>query len=116
MIRTVVGEFIDKRVPVMGKEEDWDEYMIHWGNLTQVTELDEKTGSVKRKIWVKNGQSDFPFATVYWRIGMARFGSNGSVIGAPAEGKSIPLGINEETTFNDLMEANKNAEQDEWRL
>lgn len=61
MFRLLVGEFIDKRIPVMGTEEDWDEYMIHWGNLTQVTIMDDTTGLVKGKKWIKNGQSDFPF-------------------------------------------------------
>lgn len=80
MFRLLVGEFIDKRIPVMGTEEDWDEYMIHWGNLTQITVIDETTGSIKGKKWVKNGQSDFPFATLYYRIGMERMGSNGAIL------------------------------------
>lgn len=80
LFRLAVGEFQDRRVKVMGTEEDWDEYMLHWNNLTQVTALDPVTGSVKSKKWVKNGQSDFPFAHLYARIGMSRFGGEGKIM------------------------------------
>lgn len=79
-IQMVVSEFSEKRLPVMGGETDWEEYYTHWNNLTRIKEIDPKTGLVKRRIWVKNGQSDFSFATVYWRICRSRFGGKGSVI------------------------------------
>jgi hypothetical protein len=81
-IQIVVDEFIDKRIPLMGDEDDWYDYWVHWNNLTRIKEIDDKTGLLKRKIWIKSGQSDFSFSTVYWRIGMTRFGGEGKVIGA----------------------------------
>lgn len=80
MLQLVVDEFTSGRVSVMGTEEDWDEYLIHWNNLTRVKEYDSVTNQLKSKKWIKNGQSDFPFATAYWRIGMMRFSDNGSVL------------------------------------
>lgn len=74
-IQMVVDEFTDGRIALQGTENDWYDYWLEWNNLTRIKEIDEKTGSVKRKIWVKNGKSDLTFATVYWRIGMSRFGS-----------------------------------------
>lgn len=88
MIQMTVDEFSDKRIPVMGKEEDWYDYWLHWNNLTRVKELDEKTGSEKRRIWVRSGDDHWAHATVYWRVGMSRFGSEGALI-KPGE-KSNP--------------------------
>lgn len=74
-IQLVVDEFSDGRIPMQGTEEDWSEMWSHWNNLSRISEVDQKTGMIKRKIWVKNGQSDLSFATVYWRIGMMKFNS-----------------------------------------
>jgi len=79
MLQLCVDEFQDKRVPVMGTEKDWDEYLIHWNNLTRIPIYDSVTNSLKGKKWVKNGQSDFPFAMAYWRTGMMRFSSTGAI-------------------------------------
>lgn len=80
LIQLVTDEFIDKRIPLQGTEEDWAEYWAHWNNLARTTEIDQKTGMVKRKVWTKTGQSDFPFATVYWRIGMMKFNSQKATV------------------------------------
>jgi hypothetical protein len=80
-IQLVVDEFTDKRIPVMGKENDWYDYWLHWNNLTRVKEIDQTTGSVKRKVWVRSGDDHWAHATTYWRIGMTRFGSKGSIVG-----------------------------------
>jgi len=52
----------------------------HWNNLTRVKELDEKTGAIKRKIWVRANDDHWAHATTYWRVGMSRFGSEGALI------------------------------------
>lgn len=83
-IQLVVDEFTDKRIPVMGNEADWYDYYVHWNNLTRIKEIDQRTGVERRKIWVKSGQSDFSFATVYWRIGMSRFSNTGAVMNPKA--------------------------------
>jgi hypothetical protein len=79
-IQLVVDEFTDKRIPVMGQENDWYDYWLHWNNLTRVKEMDEKLGTVKRKIWVRSGDDHWAHATTYWRVGMTRFASQGSVL------------------------------------
>ena len=73
LIQLVVDELSDKRIPLQGTETDWEEYWAHWSNLTRINEIDQRTGMLKRKVWTKTGQSDFPFATVYWRIGMMKY-------------------------------------------
>jgi hypothetical protein len=87
MISLVVEEFTDRRIAVQGDFEtggtmDWYDYWLQWNNLTKVKELDPKTGQVKRRIWVRSGADHFAHATVYWRIGIKRFGGKGIVIHA----------------------------------
>ena len=84
----VVASFQDKRIPVMGKEEDWAEYFSHWNNLTRVNIFDPVTNTLRSRKWVKNGQSDFPFATLYARIGLDRFVGIGSIL-MPKTGTGI---------------------------
>ena len=91
-IQLVVDEFTDGRIPLQGNEDDWYDYYLHWNNLTRVKELDAKSGDIKRKIWVKNGQSDWSFATVYWRVGMSRFGGGETkIIGETKEVEDSPV-------------------------
>lgn len=75
-IQLVVDEFTDGRIAIQGTENDWYDYWLHWNNLTRIKEMDDKTGEIKRKIWVRNGDDHWALATVYWRIGMSRFASN----------------------------------------
>jgi hypothetical protein len=77
-IQLVVDEFTDGRIAIQGHEDDWYEYWLHWNALTRVKEVDDKTGEIKRKVWVRNGEDHYALATVYWRVGMMRFGSNDS--------------------------------------
>lgn len=76
----VVASFTDKRIPVQGSESDWNEYFMHWENLTRVNIYDPVTNTLRSRKWVKNGQSDFPFATLYMRVGLDRFGGLGVVL------------------------------------
>lgn len=74
-IQLVVDEFIDGKISLQGKEDDWYDYWIHWNSLTRIKEFDQKTMEVKRKLWVRNGDDHWAMATIYWRVGMSRFGS-----------------------------------------
>lgn len=86
----VVASFQDKRIPVQGTEEDWSEYFTHWENLTRIDVYDPVTNTLRAKRWVKNGQSDFPFATLYMRVGLDRFGGIGAVM-QPKESNTIQV-------------------------
>jgi len=86
-IQMVVDEFIDGRIPLQGNEADWYDYYLHWNSLTRIKEFDQKTMEVKRKVWVRNGADHWSMATVYWRIGLARFGNmEHKVLGEAPEG------------------------------
>jgi Phage terminase large subunit (GpA) len=88
-IQLVVDEFSDRLIPLQGTENDWYDYFLHWNNLTRIKEIDEKTGSVKRKIWVRSGDDHWAHATVYWRIGISRFASEGVI--ATGSTKELPI-------------------------
>ena len=101
----------------MGEEDDWYDYYLHWNNLTRIKEMDEKTGSVKRKIWVRSGDDHWAHATAYWRVGMTRFGGQGTIVGQ-REKQIIPNGI--ELNPDDTMTANilkdfRPQQEHDWR-
>lgn len=80
-IQLVVDEFTDKRIPLQGIENDWYDYWLHWNALTRITEENDR--GTMRKVWVRNSDDHWAHATVYWRVGMMRFGAGrGAVIGA----------------------------------
>ncbi len=117
LLQLVVDEFTSGRIAVMGTEEDWDEYLIHWNNLTRIKEYDSVTNQLKAKKWVKNGQSDFPFATAYWRIGMIRFSETGTVLrgsDTPKGKKAIEIQPDGTASFPNPFD--KKNKQRDWRV
>jgi hypothetical protein len=72
MIQLVVDEFTERRIPLWGTESEWYDYWLHWSRLYRTSE--ENALGVMRFHWEKSSTPcDYPFATVYWRIGMDRF-------------------------------------------
>lgn len=73
MIQTVIGEFNERRIPIAGTEADWYDYWLEWSGMYRTVE--ENALGVPVYKWNKpsSGRCDYPFATVYWRIGMERF-------------------------------------------
>lgn len=76
-IQIVVDEFTGKRIPLFGPEEDWDEYWLDWNNLTRKKVTDPITGEFKGWKWLRSGRDHRALATVFWRVGMGRFGKGG---------------------------------------
>jgi hypothetical protein len=72
VIQLVVDEFTERRIPLWGTEADFHDYWMHWSRLYR-TSVENALG-VQKHHWEKsNTPCDYPFATVYWRIGMDRF-------------------------------------------
>ena len=84
LIQLCVDEFIEKRCPVYGTEADWYDYMNEWLGLYRTVE-DNALG-VPVYHWNKpaSGRCDYPFAHVYWRIGMDRFMETSSTFHEPS--------------------------------
>lgn len=119
MIQLVVGEFRDRRLPVHGTEDDWYEYYTDWANLTRIEVLDKETGVVKGRKWVRSGRDHRALATVFFRVGVSRFATGGSIL-APTEARkpnSYMMSPDGTVSFNpeemfDLME----DQEQEWNL
>lgn len=73
VIQLCIDEMADKRCPIYGTEGDWHEYSSEWLGMYRTQE--ENALGVPVFKWNKppSGRCDYPFAHVYWRIGMDRF-------------------------------------------
>lgn len=79
MIQLVVDEFADRRISLQGTRDDWSDYVAHWLTLYRTSEPDQL--GQPQLIWgTTTGQDHWAHATVYWRIGMDRFGGESSVV------------------------------------
>lgn len=83
VIQLCVDEFIEKRCPVYGTENEWYDYMNEWLGMYRTVE-DNALG-VPVYQWNKpvSGRCDYPFAHVYARIGMDRFMEQSSTFHEP---------------------------------
>lgn len=70
-----VDEFREKRLPLQGTEQDWWEYWLDWKNMSRIKIYDPKTNQFKGIKWVRNGRNHRASATLFWRVGMDRFGA-----------------------------------------
>lgn len=79
-IQMVVDEFINGDIPLQGTEDDWYEYWLDWNNLTRIKVVDQITGEFKGHKWIRSGRDHRALATVFWRVGMSKFGNGGGKI------------------------------------
>ena len=78
-IQLVVDEFTEKRIPLFGSKEDWNEYADMWGHLYR--EIEEDDRGRRRYIWKRNSDDHLALATIYWRMGMDKLsGGDGEII------------------------------------
>lgn len=69
-----VDELREHRLPLQGTENDWWEYWLDWKNMSRIKVYDPKTNQFKGIKWVRNGRNHRASATLFWRIGMERYG------------------------------------------
>lgn len=83
LIQLVVDEFVERRMPVYGTALDWKEYKDEWLGMYRTMEED-KLGVAKYH-WNKpsSGRCDYPFASVYARVGLDRFMETASTFHEP---------------------------------
>ena len=78
-IQIVIDEFADKRIPIQGDMEDWQDYYKHWNDIYRITETD--TLGVPQAKWeTTTGNDHWVHASVYWRVGMDKYGMGGGAI------------------------------------
>ena len=119
MIQLVIDEFTDKRIPISGNETDWYDYWLHWFHIYRVKE--ENALGVMEYKWERSGRDDWVHATVYWRVGMDRFGqfTQGAIIGEPKldlpeAPEILPGQIMKAPAPHDIFNFGKNK-NDDWR-
>lgn len=122
MIQMVIDEFRNRSVHLFqGDKNAWYDYWLHWSHIYRVWEEDQL--GVPRYKWLRDGRDDWVHATVYWRIGIDRFGKSGSVINPETEVRPNSYMVNADQTasfdpeemFN-VAEGNANNDEDyEWR-
>lgn len=78
-IQWVIGEFKDRRIRLYnGGRESWYNYYVHWSHIYRIVEENQQLQTPEYK-WLRNDRDDWVHATIYWRVGMSRFGSSGSI-------------------------------------
>lgn len=118
MIQLVIDEFRDGRILLFnGKPADWYDYWLHWSHIYRIVQEGEFGLEYK---WMRSDRDDWVHATVYWRIGIDRFGDSGFIVGADPMPPANSYMVNPDQTvdfdpqeFFDRREAAKDA--DEWR-
>lgn len=79
MIQLVADELGDSRFMLYnGTPDQWHDYALHWTHIYRVWQEDSL--GVARYTWLRNDRDDWVHATVYWRVGVSRFGSSGAVV------------------------------------
>ena len=116
LIQLVADEFKDKRMRLYNgqNQEDWHEYWLHWSHIYRVWEEDGL--GIKRGVWMRSDRDDWVHATVYWRVGISRFGGKGGIVGLEQEREPNSYMLNPDLTidFNpDVMFGKQIDESDE---
>lgn len=99
LIQLVVDEFIEKRMPVYGTENDWYEYMTEW--LGMYRTMEESLLGIRKYHWNKpsSGRCDYPFAQVYLRVGLDRFLDQASTFHEPSPYTASGLDVSADGKF-----------------
>jgi len=118
MMQLVIDEFKEKRLKLYrGTEEEWYDYWLHWSHIYRTVE--EDTLGVKQYVWHRSDRDDWVHATVYWRIGIDRFGGTGVIIKNEPQPESNSYIINPDNTVDfdpdEMFHRNESEEDDEWR-
>jgi hypothetical protein len=123
MLQLLIDEAKDKRFKLYnGSRSDWHDYWLHWSHIYRVWEEDSM--GVPRFVWMRDGRDDWVHATLYWRVGISRFGGSGSIVGvAPqAEPNSYMLNADGSASFDpgELFKigvfATEDEDEEDWRI
>ena len=123
MIQLVIDEARDKRFRLYnGKREDWHDYWLHWSHIYRKVEEDPKLGT-PIYTWLRSDRDDWVHATIYWRIGIDRFGGKGEVLMPEDEVEPNSYMVNPNRTvsfspeemFKKSVVAVDSEDDDDWR-
>lgn len=101
MIQTLSDETRTGRFKLFsGTRADWYDYWLHWSHIYRVWE--ENTLGVPEYKWLRDGRDDYVHCTVYWRVGIDRFGQSGALVSSDLrpEANSYMINADGTATFN----------------
>lgn len=84
LLQLVIDEFIEKRMPVYGTENDWLDVMNEFLGMYRTEELSDVGPPVFEWHKPSTGRCDYPFALAYMRIGLDRYAEMGSTFHDPS--------------------------------
>lgn len=90
-IQMTIDEFAGRRIPIEGTRDDWGEFYSHWDTLYRVTEHDS-LGTPQISWMTSTGMDHWVHATVYWRVGMDKYGGGPAEIVEAAAEPVLPVG------------------------
>jgi hypothetical protein len=99
MIQMVVDHLKERRFFLYnGNRNDWYNYWLHWSHIYRLVE--EDTLGVKHWAWHRSDRDDWVHATVYWYIGISRFGGKGGIYLPETEAPADSYAINPDKTVD----------------
>lgn len=93
LIQLVIDEFIERRMPIYGTEEDWRDYMLEWLGMYRTEETSDVGPPVFEWHKPSTGRCDYPFAQVYLRVGLDRFSELYSTFHEPGNNSFASQGL-----------------------
>lgn len=118
-IQLLVDFWRDKRIRIYrGTKEDWHNFWLHWSHIYRVKE--ENNLGVEVYKWLRSNRDDWVHATLYWYVGITRFGMSGGVVhdGVGKQPDSYLLNPDGTVDFDPAKLFNKNKptedEEEEW--
>jgi len=88
LLQSVIDEFTDRRLPLYGTKEEWQEFIDEWVNLYRSWEEDAQGNRTMQ--WESTGPQRFITATLLLRVGLERFGSTMATV---VDGNSVWEGV-----------------------
>jgi len=105
-------------------KEDWKPYALHWSHIYRTWKKDAL--GVDQYVWMRNDRDDWVHATVYFRVGLSRYGQTGSIVQAETpvtpnsyllnpDGKSVSFNPDDMFRNSPDTPPGWEPEDDDWR-
>lgn len=100
MIQLIVEQLRDLgRIRLNGDVEDWKEFASHFDNIyrekiliKETKDKDDRSLYGNEFVWKRNGPDHFVHSTVYWSVGMEKYGQSMATIIGDSPFGNLPVG------------------------
>lgn len=120
MLQLVIDEMRNVSYHLYSKaKNDWHDYWLHWSHIYRVV-VENERGVMTYK-WFRSDRDDWCHATVYWRIGIDKFGGKGEIVNGQEKPEPNSYFVNTDQTvsFNPeemfKLQGLDEVIDDEWR-